>query len=116
MKVIIAGSRTFSDYQLLKDYCDHVLQNTDEVEIVSGGAAGADRLGERYAKEKGYPVAHFPALWDTFGKGAGYIRNREMAYYADALIAFWDGVSPGTKSMIKLAKEFDLEIKIKIYE
>lgn len=108
MKVIIAGSRTFTDYKALTEHCDHLLSNQYDIEIVSGTAQGADKLGERYAKEKGYPVKKFPANWDELGKKAGYIRNEQMAKYADALIAFWDGKSKGTKHMIELAKKYNL--------
>jgi len=80
---------------------------------VSGTARGADQLGERYAKERGYFIQRFPADWNAYGKAAGYIRNRKMAEYADALIAFWDGKSRGTLNMISLAKECGLQIRIK---
>lgn len=62
-------------------------------------------MGERYAKERGYAVSEHPADWDRYGKSAGYIRNKEMAEEADALMAFWDGKSRGTMHMINLAKE-----------
>lgn len=108
MKVIIAGSRSFTDYKTLTDHCDHLLSNQSDIEIVSGTANGADKLGERYAEEKGYPVKKFAANWNELGKKAGYIRNEQMAQYADALIAFWDGKSKGTKHMIELAKKYNL--------
>jgi hypothetical protein len=108
MKIIIAGSRTYNDYELLKRVCDETLSLITE--IVSGTANGADKLGERYAKEKGYPIKQFPADWNKYGKSAGYIRNKQMAEYADALIAFWDGKSKGTKHMIDLAKLNNLKI------
>ncbi len=73
-------------------------------------ARGADRLGERYAKERGYPVRLFPADWEKFGKSAGYRRNAEMAKYADGLIAFWDGRSAGTGHMIYLAKKNAIKV------
>lgn len=111
MKVIIAGSRDFNDYNKLCQYCDHILQNQQEIEIVSGTARGADQLGERYATDRGYQIKKFPADWNKFGKSAGYIRNEEMAKYADALIAFWDGKSKGTEHMINLAKQYNLKIK-----
>ena len=82
-----------------------------DIEIVSGTAKGADQLGEKYAKEKGYPVKQFPADWSK-GKSAGYVRNEEMAKYADALIAFWNGLSKGTGHMIDLAKKYKLKIRI----
>lgn len=110
-KVIIAGSRDFNNYDLLKEKHDFALRNkaNGNVEIVSGTARGADRLGERYASEKGIRVKQFPAQWERYGKRAGYLRNKEMAEYADALIAFWDGKSLGTKMMIDLAERNGLK-------
>ncbi len=115
MKIIIAGGRTFDDYDLLCQICDKTLSLQSEIEIVSGTANGADKLGEKYASEKGYPIKQFPADWDKYGKSAGYKRNEEMAKYADALIAFWDGKSRGTKHMINLAKRYELKVKIVIF-
>lgn len=111
-KVIIAGSRTFTDYEFLKRKCDIVLVNKEDIEIVSGAARGADKLGEQYAKERNYLLKHFPADWDTHGKGAGFKRNNEMALYADALIAFWDGKSHGTKHMIEVAENICLPVRV----
>lgn len=111
MKVIIAGGREFNNYELLRDSCDKILANQTEVEIVSGGARGADALGEKYAKEKNYPIKLFPADW-SLGKKAGYLRNQQMGDYADALIAFWDGQSKGTKHMIDIAKAKGLKLRI----
>ncbi len=116
MKVIIAGSRDFNDYKKLCEYCDLMLSNTENVEIVSGTARGADMLGMKYALDRMLVLKEFPADWDTFGKSAGYRRNKQMAEYADALIAFWDGKSKGTKHMIDLAKEHGLKIRIWITE
>ena len=115
MKIIIAGSRTFNNYELLCQNCDKALSLQTEIEIVSGTANGADKLGERYANEKGYKIKQFPADWEKYGKSAGYKRNEEMAKYADALIAFWDGKSKGAKHMIDLAKLYKLKIKVVIF-
>lgn len=115
MKVIIAGSRDFNNYTLLKNNCDILLSITKEnIEIVSGGARGADSLGERYAHENNLQLKIFPANWNL-GKHAGFLRNKEMADYADALIAFWDGKSKGTKMMIELAKSQNLKVKVVKY-
>jgi len=111
MKVIIAGSRNFNDYNLLKSSCDNLLTQFTNIEIVSGTARGADKLGERYAREKGYSIKEFPANW-SLGKSAGYIRNDEMAKYADMLIAFWDGTSKGTKHMIDLANKRGIKVVV----
>ncbi len=115
MKVIIAGTRYFSNYTLLKNIIDELLKIVNnDIEIVSGGAKGADALGEKYSKENNLNLKIFPADW-KLGKGAGFIRNKQMADYADALIAFWDGKSKGTKMMIDLAKQKGLKIKIIMY-
>ncbi len=112
MKLIIAGSRTFTNYQKLKQICDHFLQDQNNIEIVSGTCRGADQLGEQYAKERGYKITKFPANWNKYGKAAGPKRNQQMANYADALIAFWDGKSKGTNNMIQLANRYNLDILI----
>ena len=111
MKVIIAGSRGFSDFSLLFSKCEEILENQIDIEIVSGTAKGADKLGEHYASLKGYSVARFPADWSK-GRSAGFIRNAEMANYSDCLIAFWDGESKGTKHMIDLAQTKGLKIHV----
>ncbi len=115
-KVIIAGTRTFDDYSLLREYADDMLSQVDDrIEIVSGGAQGADALGERYARERGYSLRVFPADWTQYGRKAGPMRNRQMAEYADALLVYWDGKSRGTKNMIEEAKARGLKIGIKLY-
>lgn len=116
MKVIIAGGRDFDDYGLLKHICDHMLQNhKEDLIIVSGCARGADTLGEQYAKDNGYLIKPFKANWDKYGKAAGHIRNSQMAEYADALIAFWDGSSKGTKNMIDQAYKNTLKVHVENY-
>lgn len=117
-RVIIAGSRGFTNYPLLCQWCDFMLQNHhhSNVAIVSGTANGADKLGERYAQERGMGLDARPAKWEQYGKSAGYIRNEEMAQNADACIVFWDGVSRGTKHMIDLAKKYNLHLKVVRYQ
>lgn len=112
-RVIIAGSRSFHDYGLLKEVCDDILADklqTHDIVILSGAAQGADSLGERYAAEHGYRLRRFPAKWASLGKAAGIIRNLDMARNADALIAFWDGRSPGTANMIETARREHLTV------
>ena len=114
--VIIAGGRDFSDYNLLAKTMDHLLSNIkDDITVICGKARGADTLGEKYAKERGFPVQYFPADWQRYGKSAGYRRNTEMAENADALVAFWDGKSRGTKHMIETAKAHGLKVRVKRY-
>lgn len=102
MKLIIAGSRGFNDYELLKDKIQKITQNQNIECIISGEARGADSLGERYAQEFNMPLLKFKPNWDLYGKGSGYRRNVEMAENATHLIAFWDGESKGTNHMIQI--------------
>ena len=105
IKLAIVGSRTFNDYGLL---CKTILENYDLDRIgciVSGGARGADSLGERFAKENGKDVIVLKAEWDKYGKSAGFKRNVDIIDTCDECIAFWDGVSHGTKHDIDLCKE-----------
>lgn len=106
-KIIIAGSRNFNNYSLLQSSVDNILCNYIEYdfEFVSGGARGADKLGERYAEEAGYIPKIFEADWGEFGKSAGYFRNTTMGNYADMLIAFPLGESKGTWHMINYMKK-----------
>ena len=113
-KVIVAGSRSFNDYKLLKERLDYYFSNVKPI-IVCGEAKGADTLGKRYAEEKGYEIERHPALWDKHGKAAGPIRNLEMAENADALIAFWDGKSRGTQNMISIAKNKKMMNRVILY-
>lgn len=118
-RVIIAGSRKFSDYVKLKENCDHILKEKLEDEgrcviIVSGHALGADTLGEQYAHERGLQLDAHPADWKKYGRSAGVIRNKEMAERADALIAFPQGgeKNRGTKNMVKIARAKGLQCYI----
>lgn len=116
-RIIVAGSRNFTDYPVVEKVLQDYLKTYPwEVEMISGTAKGADLLGERFASTYGYKIVRFPANWNSYGKSAGPIRNKEMAEYAakeyGVLFAFWDGASRGTKSMIEFAKQFGLEIHI----
>ena len=116
-KVIIAGSRGFEDYALLKNTMDALLkirmEQGEEIAILCGEARGADALGKRYASERGFAVLSFPADWRRFGKKAGVIRNRQMAEAADACVCFWDGESRGTANMIEEARRRGLPLRVK---
>lgn len=125
MKLIIAGSRDVTDYQILLDAIKEFNLICIQ-EVVSGTANGADKLGERYAIENGIPIKPFPADWNNierpganirvnrYGKkydaSAGYIRNKQMAGYGDALLALHHSDSRGTANMIKIAREKGLPV------
>lgn len=121
-RLIVAGSRKFEDYELLRRSVDEFLaRHPGPVEIVSGKAKGADTLGERYADDRELHVEPFPAGWKedvppgmTYNPSAGPIRNRQMAEYATHLIAFWDGNKQrsGTWNMICTARKLGLYVEI----
>jgi hypothetical protein len=101
MKTIIAGPLRFTDYSIV---CDAVkLSGFDISEVVSGGAADVDVMAQRWSREHGKPVRFFIAD-AALGRKARFKRNAEMAAYAEALIALWDGVHPGTADMIRRAR------------
>ena len=108
MRVIVAGSRTIDSYKLVEEAI--LKSGIQPTEIVSGTARGVDRMGELWAAVNGVPVKRFPADWRRNGASAGHIRNTQMAEYAEALVAVWDGSSPGTKHMIGVAKHKGLEV------
>lgn len=124
--LLVVGSRTFTDYDLMCTKLDHLLSRYTEmcvpICIVSGGARGADQLAERYAKDHDYQLEVFPADWNKYGKSAGYRRNREMHRYISQMnrscgcVAFWDGQSRGTAHNFKLAEEFNVPLRIIRFE
>lgn len=111
MKVLIAGSRGIVDQVTV----DTAIQESGFTisEVVSGGARGVDSLGEAWAKAQGIPVKRFLPDWKTYGKAAGPIRNSDMVAYAEAVIAIWDGVSPGTGDTIRKAQTSGKPVYIK---
>lgn len=112
MKLAVVGSRTFTDYKLLKLTLDE-LSGIDL--IISGGANGADKLVERYAFENGIKTTIYIPEWSKLGRSAGIIRNKIIVESADMVVAFWDGISHGTKNSIELAKKANKILKIMKY-
>ena len=113
-RVIIAGCRDFTDYNLLCQKCDHMLSEkvkTHKVIVVSGHEKGADALGEKYAMERKFGLEKHPADWSR-GRLSSAIRNEQMARAADALIAFWDGKFCETRNMIDFANLKGIPVKV----
>lgn len=104
MKLAIIGSRSFIDYEMAKRvFACYFKSRTTE--IVSGGAKGADLIGKRLAEEFNTKYTEFLPDWDTHGKAAGFIRNKDIIKNATFVLAFWDGVSRGTENSLNHAKE-----------
>ena len=137
VRIIIAGSREFESYNVLNTFMNKTIRelketfegipnisfDKDNIQVVSGGAKGADKLGEQWAIKHKLPFIRFVPKWDIHGKYAGILRNKDMASYASGseeeiepfgiLIAFWDGKSYGTKNMIIEAKKKNLMVFVK---
>ena len=105
IKYGVVGSRNFDDYEYMKS----ILHWFEASCIISGGAKGADTLAKRYADENDIKCIEFKPNWDKYGKKAGFLRNRQIVDMSDAVVAFWNGTSPGTKHTIRLAEEVGKE-------
>lgn len=112
MRVIIAGSRHLTDPSPIISAVATWRASFPLTEVVVGGAPGADQLAEHWANTEGLPVRRFPAHWRRYGRGAGPVRNRQMAEYADGLIALPFGRSAGTRQMIAEARKHSLEVLV----
>lgn len=114
-RTIVCGSRSLDDYmfymfawQALDEY-----RETGPLDVVvSGGAAGPDRTAIEWANSRGVPCEIHYAEWSKYGKRAGMVRNKKMLETADAVIAFWDGESRGTKNMIEIANAKGIPVKV----
>lgn len=132
MKLIIAGSRSIQEENLVKTLIDEKLEEKDwnPSEIVVGGADGVDSIAEEWAKENNIDVKVFEADWSNtnhedavikesdfgveYDASAGPRRNQKIAEYGDKLYAIWNGESKGTQDMLtkmeKSGKEFCYDI------
>lgn len=118
-KIVIAGSRYFEDYKIIREYVLDCLKQENvstPICILSGGCRGADTCGERFAKEMGFQLKLFPAEWNKYKRAAGPIRNKVMVQEADVIICFWDKKSKGTKSLIDFAIKEGKKVYIKTIE
>lgn len=114
MRVIIAGSRGDSAPHV------HVVDamiaakrwGIDPTVVLSGTARGIDQAGEWWAGIYDALVERYPAQWALHGRLAGKARNVKMAEKAEALVAIWDGKSPGTKHMIDVATRMGLKVYV----
>ena len=141
VNIAIVGSRDFEDYEYLKNILVSHIINTDifketvrndlyersikhdyikyvskHFKIISGGAKGADTLGERFAKDFNLDTLIFKPDWNMYGKSAGFVRNRKIIQNSDVVFAFWDGKSKGTKNSIDIAEELNKELHIVKYD
>ncbi len=103
MKVLIAGSRSFTNSQRL---CQTLaLERPRITQVLTGGARGAEPLGYRWAWKHALPHQLCRADWERFGKSAGVRRTYQMAQIGDVLVCFWDGVSKGNAHMVQCMRQ-----------
>lgn len=119
LRLLVAGSRGFTDYALLCEHIDHIAKDYNDVIIIEGEARGADLLARRYAEERGYTFIPMPAIWrddeGNLDNTAGFKRNENMVRIANKALYFWDLESPGTRDCIKRAKAHNLNPTIIVY-
>lgn len=113
MRVAVVGGRTYTDYETMCRVLDRL---TNITHIVSGGARGADSLGERYARERGLECVIYRPDWNRYGRVAGFRRNKTIVENSDIVYAFWDGESKGTEHTIKYAKSRSVKCVVVPYD
>ena len=109
-RVLVCGGRNFDDYDTVKTVLSALHTTRRITLLIHGGASGADTLAGQWARRHQIPVKVFPADWDTYGKGAGPLRNQQMLQQGkpDMVVAFKGG--RGTADMLRRAGEAGLEI------
>ena len=106
MKIAVIGSRSISEIDI-NSYIPH-----DCDELVSGGARGVDSRVSEYAAINGIRMTVFLPKYEKYGRAAPIVRNKEIVEYSDEIIAFWDGRSKGTLSVINYCEEVNKPCKV----
>jgi hypothetical protein len=104
-KILVCGSRDYEDYDKIEKTVRDFL--TKDTIFIQGGAPGADTLAGQIARNNGVHCAQVDALWNSFGRAAGPLRNAAMlALEPEIVFAFYTNYakSRGTKNMVKQAK------------
>ena len=109
MRIAIVGSRGFRELYRVRAFVSELPEGTT---VISGEAPGVDREAKRAALARGLPYEGYPADWETHGLKAGFLRNRVLVEKAEAVVAFWDGSSRGTKHSIDLARKAGKKVTV----
>ena len=112
IKLAIVGSRTFNDLNMFYKLIQMIKVYYNIIQIISGGARGADTIGEKYADDNNISKLIFKADWKKYGKKAGFIRNVDIIENCDLCLAFWDGESHGTKHDIELCEKMNKQCMV----
>ncbi|MCX6152589.1 MAG: DUF2493 domain-containing protein [Candidatus Kapabacteria bacterium] len=116
-KIGIVGTRCFNDYELLKKVVLIYIQENqiDNPMIISGGAIGADKLAEQFANENNFEIIVFKPDWKKYRKSAGLKRNCKIVESSNVVIAFWDGISKGTKNTMDICAKMNKKYIIQVF-
>lgn len=118
MKWVITGGRNIKDVQLVEGHLEDMYKKYGKPEmLIHGDCCGVDKISGSWAEKKGISVEKHPADWKKYGKGAGPIRNREMANRCskeDICVSLWNGTSSGTKDMLSVCEKKGLKTEIKL--
>jgi hypothetical protein len=119
MRLLVCGSRTWTDQARLWQVLDQVVteHGDGQVVLIEGDARGADRLAGQLARERGWRLERYPADWTRQGKAAGFRRNTRMLQQGrpDLVVAFTVGPlaeSRGTADMVRRAQEAGVPVHL----
>ncbi|MGC0251228.1 DUF2493 domain-containing protein [Pseudactinotalea sp. Z1748] len=116
MRILVTGSRTWTDAQVVEQALDEVLATAEGAEVVLVHGAcptGADYFADLHVRRLGLPVEAHPADWRAHGRAAGPIRNAQMVDLgADIVLSFPLGTSRGTWHTTRLAKRAGIPVRI----
>ena len=113
-RVLVTGSRTWPNPVLIERYLDilyskvlTVITRCDDMLLIHGDClTGGDAFADAWAIESGVKVRRYPAQWETYGKSAGFKRNRYMVRRgADICVAFIHNNSRGASDCFRLARD-----------
>ena len=118
--LLVCGSRGICNYEMFSSKLDHLLSEVPQwrIHIITGDARGVDEMARRYAEERGFELHTFYAMWNLYGKSAGFRRNASMFKFLmdnfqnPGCFAMWDGQSKGTKDSIRLARLMQIPLRI----
>lgn len=110
--VAVVGSRDFPNPQAVRDYVNSLPISTV---IVSGHGGVVDLTAEDAANKRGMKTIIHPAKWrvnGVYNPAAGHERNALIVRDAHRVVAFWDGLSGGTRNTIARARGQRMQVDI----
>ena len=119
MRLLVCGSRTWTDLPRLWEVLDRLVSEhgDGQVVLIEGDARGADRLAGQLARARGWRLERYPADWSREGRAAGVRRNARMLQQGrpDLVVAFTIGPlqqSRGTAGMVRRAQEAGVPVHL----